>query len=221
MKALRANPRMRHRDKALKLEELFRLNLVHMGMLLRACNKLMPQLFSREKCAAFVGEYTETAAEYDCGDDDDLRDRRIKELIEDVPYITREKVREMLKVIAMKSDRRAREIYSGPYFFEMLGENLLLMLMQAHYSYAVGAKRFERVFAAMLMADPAGALEWLEETIGTQIESDPEEIYGTIKMLADHRKRERKAQATAKEQFQARRELEALKKYQDEVRDSE
>lgn len=221
MKCLKANPRMRHRDKALKLEELFRLNLVHMGMLLRVCNELMPVLFSRERCAAFVGEYTETAAEYDCGDDEDLRDRRIDELIEDTPYITRDKCRKMLMSAAAKSDIGAREIYGGKYFFEMLVENLLLMLMQAHYSFTLGEKRFERVYSAMLEADPRGAFEWLEKVVGTEIESDPEEIYGTLEMLANHRKRERKAQATAKEQYQARRDLEALKKYQDEVTRSE
>ena len=211
------NPRMKHKREAEKLTELFRLNLVHMGVMLRCSNAIFPGLFSLEKCAAFVGEYTETAAEFDCEDDDDLRDRRIEELIEDVPYITHAKIRELLTHFAVQARGISAEIYSGPYFFEMLEENLLLMFMQAHYGYGVGEKRFAAICDGMLATSAAGAIEWLEDVIGEKVQYSPGDIYDTLKMLADHRKRERKSQATLKEQYQARRELEALKKYQEEI----
>lgn len=212
------NPRVKNRGKAEKLSMLYGLHFIHMGTILRTCCKLFPGKFYPKKVVEFVNEYRETCKEYDCGDDDELRDRKITDLVDDVPYISREVTREIVRAFAKHTNGKKREIYNEPYFFEMLCENVLLMCMQLHYSFGLGARRFAAISEALKTAETEGAFKWLEDVLGEPIINDPDEIYKMLDMLARYRKRSGQSIATVREQYDAHRHMEALRAYQSEVR---
>lgn len=214
------NPRLKNQGKAEKLGRLFELNIIHMGTMLRTCYELYPGDFYPKKCATFVEEYIETAREYGCDDETELRDRKIAELVEDTPYISWKAVHGVIDSFAERASGTDKLLYSEPYFYEMLSENLLLMFMQLHYSNKIGLYRFGVICEMMKRKRMSDELVfgWLGKITGEPLKNDPAVTYEYLEELARYRHRKNRSTATLREQLDARRHMEALRAYQSEVR---
>lgn len=203
------NPRLKNRRIAKCAERALEINFEHIGILLRTLHTCFS--FSYKRAREFVAEYTETVREFD--EDPETRDYMIDRCLKDIPCLRREDAREIVRSFAKRAKTPLdRAIYSGRGFEEILALNVLLILIQLHYDHHWGEKRMTELLKLLKCADTTAPLEWLKK-VGIEIVGNTECAYELIAKI----ERKDKPISTAREQLDARRQLEALKAYQSEV----
>lgn len=210
------NPRFKNRRRAAFLARVMEINTEHIAYLLSALKELYPKSFYPKACKEFIEDYMGTVHEFDCDNDTELKDHKIKQYLEGVPYISMDLARDVLAWLARRDmDKRDRSIYDEPCFADSFAENILLLLIQLHYSNGFGADRINAVVAAWRpIPEP---FKWLEDNADITFEGDDMDVWNYLKEIDDGEKIKKKRLSTAREQLDARRQLEALKAYQEEV----
>lgn len=204
------NPRLKNRGIAMCAERALEINFEHIGILLRTLHTcFLP--FSYKRAREFVAEYTETVREFD--EDPDVTDYMINSYLEDMPYLTWERARHLIRVFAGRAKTQLdTKIFADKGFVNIFAQNLLLMLIQLHCGYGFGKKRMTELIETLEHTDLDGAAEWLKKA-GIELVGNTECAYELIAKI----ERKDKPISTAREQLDARRQLEALKAYQSEV----
>lgn len=204
------NPRLKNRGIAMCAERALEMNFEHIGILLRTLHKYF-RPFSYRLAKEFVGEYTETVKEFD--EDPDVTDYMINSYLEDMPYLTWERARHLIRRFAERAETPLdKKIFADEGFINIFAQNLLLMLIQLHCGYGFGAKRMTALLELLEDPDLSAPVEWLKKA-GVELVGNTECAYELIAKI----ERKDKPISTAREQLDARRQLEALKAYQSEV----
>lgn len=210
------NPRLKNRGKAEALGRAFEINTEHIACLLYALHKLYPMNFYPKACRDYTEDYIATVKQFDCDNDGDVREYMIAQYLKDLPYLNisvAETIFARLKT--RKMSRLDTAIYNEPNFAQLYAENILLLLIQLHYSNGFGEKRMRRVVAEWQPIDKP--LEWLAEFTGAELSDDNEDAYKWVENIDRYVKDRDKPVATVREQLDARRHLEALRAYQEEM----
>ena len=205
------NPRLKNRETAMFAERALEINFEHMGIILRTLHKYFMNPFSYKRAREFVAEYTETVREFD--EDPDVTDYMINSYLEDMPYLTWDKARHLIRRFGERAKTLLdAKIFADKGFVNIFAQNLLLMLIQLHCGYGFGKKRMTELIETLEHTDLDGAAEWLKKA-GIELVGNTECAYELIAKI----ERKDKPISTAREQLDARRQLEALKAYQSEV----
>lgn len=210
------NPRFKSRGKAEILGRTLEINGEHLAYLLHALADIFPKNFYKRKCAAFIQDYMETVRELECDDDHEVRDYRINKLLENMPYITHDTAE---LIFSRYKDRPMSRldsaIYNEPELSKMLVENILIMLIHLHYSAGFGKKRMSAFIDGLTWFDEP--LDWLADKLGAELISDNDDVWQFLKAIDKSRKREQRNISSVREQLDAKRDLAALKAYQEAV----
>lgn len=205
------NPRLRVKQQVEYAQRALELNIGHMGILLYTLNRYFPQRFSRPVCRDFFGEYTHTVEQF--GDDEEARDYMIEQQLKEMPWLSWEIAERLVRHFGERAETPLdKAIYADNGFLPLLSLNLIMMLIQLHSDYSFARVRMERLTDAMLTTDYPEPIAWLE-SIDIHLSADDDSAYELIKKLD----RKEKPVATVREQLDARRELEALRAYQNEM----
>lgn len=210
------NPRMkkRVRETADLFEAACDINIVNLANLLNALNRGFPKIFGTAGMKRFVSNFIDSVKAVDCDDDSEIRDHAFAEMMEDTPYINWNLSSELLKELVLKSPANKCIVMQAPEFYKALNENVALMLLTLHYDHGFGKDRIQRTIQLWRDSDVGDAVPWLEKAIG--YEHDEEDDRRSIEdILLTPKKKER---ITVREQLDARRGLEALRAYQEEVK---
>jgi hypothetical protein len=214
MKCLK-NPRYKHRNKAEYLGRAMEINTEHIAFLLRTCRKLWPKTFSKKICAEYIMDYMDTVKEFNEYGEADIKEYEIAKYLKDMPYVTWDTARMIYARLRSRTmNRLDAALYDEPTFIDSFTENILLMMIQLHYSNGIGPTRMLKIVESWTWFDKP--FEWLESELGVSFEGDSYDVYKFLEE-ADRAKKKRSL-ATLREQLDAKRSLEALKKYQDEVK---
>lgn len=204
------NPRLKNRGIAMCAERALEMNFEHIGILLRTLHKYF-RPFSYRLVRDFVAEYPETVKEF--GEDSDVTDYMIDSCLKDMPYLTGERARHLIRVFAERAETPLdAKIFADEGFINIFAQNLLLMLIQLHCGYGFGKKRMTELIETLEHTDLDGAAEWLKKA-GIELVGNTECAYELIAKI----ERKEKPTATLREQLDARRHMEALRAYQSEV----
>lgn len=211
MKCLK-NPRIKMRAQAEHAQRALELNIGHMGVLLYTLNRYFPQRFSRPVCRDFFGEYTNTVAQF--GDDEEARDYMIEQQLKEMPWLSWEVAERLVRHFGERAVTPLdKAIYANNGFLPLFSLNLIMMLIQLRNDFGFARIRMERLINAMMTADYPEPIAWLD-SIDIHLSADDDSAYELIGQL----KRRDKPAATLREQLDARRELEALRAYQEDIR---
>lgn len=211
MKCLK-NPRIKMRPQAEYAQRALELNIGHMGVMLYTLNRYFPQRFSRPVCRDFFGEYTNTVEQF--GDDEEARDYMIEQHLREMPWLSWETAERLVRRFGERTETQLdKAIYANNGFLPLFSLNLIMMLIQLRNDFGFARIRMERLINAMMTADYPEPIAWLD-SIGISLAADDDSAYELIRRL----KRRDKPAATLREQLDARRELEALRAYQEDIR---
>lgn len=211
MKCLK-NPRIKMRAQAEYAQRALELNIGHMGVLLYTLNRYFPQRFSRPVCRDFFGEYTNTVEQF--GDDEEACDYMIEQHLRGMPWLSWETAERLVRHFGERAETQLdKAIYANDGFLPLFSLNLIMMLIQLRNDFGFARIRMERLINAMMTADYPEPIAWLD-SIDIHLSADDNSAYELIGRL----KRRDKPTATLREQLDARRELEALRAYQEDIR---
>lgn len=215
MKCLK-NPRYKHRNEAEYLGRAMEINTEHIIYLLHTCMSLYPNMFYPKVCREFILDYMDTCKEFECDDDIEERNYKIEQYLKDMPYITKDTAGMIYaRLRSRPMSAQDKNLYSNPTFAGLFTENILLMLLQLHYSNGLGQSRLQNVVACWAAIDEPWT--WLKNFLKISIDHSNEDVYSFLSELDRAKKKKSKTTSTLREQLDAKRELEALKAYQDEV----
>ena len=206
------NPRIKVRAQAEYAQRALELSIGHMGVLLYTLNRYFPQRFSRPVCRDFFGEYTNTVEQF--GDDEEARDYMIEQHLRGMPWLSWEVAERLVRHFGERAETQLdKAIYANDGFLPLFSLNLIMMLIQLRNDFGFARIRMERLINAMMTADYPEPVAWLD-SIDIHLSADDDSAYELIGRL----KRKDKPTATLREQLDARRELEALRAYQEDIR---
>ena len=202
------NPRLKYRKPVEYASRAMELTLAHMGIMLYCLRTIAPSEFSAEKCREFVGEYSNTVNEYD---DEEERDYMIEKELKRSPWISWDMAHKLIDHFSERAETPLdKAIYANEGFKPLFALNLLMMLIQLRVDHQFGRIRMNRLYESMLCMDYPEPIKWLE-SINVMMSPNDNSAYELVQKL--HKKD--KPTATLREQLDARRQLEALKRYQE------
>lgn len=204
------NPRLKMRNQVKTLNRALELNMSHLGILLYTANKFSSPYFSKPFCKEFCECYFEMIDEY--SDDSERRDYYIRNGLKRAPWLTAVEIRQIIDRIASKAtDPLDVSIYNNTGFYIQFVRDMLFMFIVLHEDAHVGRIRSERLINALLATDYPAPLEWLK-SIGIELQTNDDSAFALIQGI----NKTDKPIATEREILDARRDLAALKAYQDE-----
>ena len=211
------NPKLKNRQKADILGRLMFLNAEHLALLLHTLRKVYPYEWYPAKIRKYINDFSDTVSTFECNNDSERKQALIDGHIKDVPYINYPRVNEAYRTLIMRAESELdKAIYHERINAEMLVENMLLMLMTLHYDYGYGQKRISRIIDAWAADRLREPLTWLDKVADAQLLDTAETRYEAFEYVQRlNRDKKRGVQVSAKEEAEARRKLEAMKKYQE------
>lgn len=211
------NPKYKNRAKADILGRVMFLNAEHLALLLHTLRKIYPYEWYPAKIRQYIRDFSDTVSTFECGNDSERKQALINKHIKDAPYINYARLSEAYRVLISRAETELdNTIYHEHNNAEMFIENMLLMLMTLHYDYGYGPKRIGKVIDAWATDRLWDPLAWLDKVADAQLLDTAEtryEAYEYVEKLA--RDRKRGVQVSAKEEAEARRQLEAMRAYQE------
>lgn len=169
--------------------------------------------FYRSRVKQFLDRYCESVRWVDGDKDTEIRRHRFDELLRDAPYITYSRAVNLLDCQAGFAEHEDEPFYREPSIRSDLIDNIVLALLTLHYDFGFGEKRISRIMTAWAHCGKKDAIKWAEEFTGERIGGAPRSEIG--KWIDQTKPKQR---ITLAEQKNAKAGLEALRKYQAEVR---
>ena len=211
------NPRIKKMLQKQYLQQALFINIEHMASLLYVLHANYAK-FTKKECQKFVNDHADTDELLDCNGDKLLREHKVNELLEDCKgYVNIDIASGIIDAfIAKTNDKQKLRYYKDNK--ELYTDNILIMLLTLHYDFGFGTKRMNVIIRAWknLTTPPAAVMEWFETYVDAHVADTDSELYKAV----DDLKRQKKKDApkvTVKEEFEARRHMEALRAYQERV----
>lgn len=207
------NPNFKRRQQIDFTRRVMQLNACHLCRLLYV---LRDEGFYRSRVKQFLDRYCESVRWVDGDKDTEIRRHRFDELLRDAPYITYSRAVNLLDCQAGFAEHEDEPLYREPSIRSDLIDNIVLALLTLHYDFGFGEKRISRIMTAWAHCAKNDAIKWAEELTGERIGGAPRSEIG--KWIDQTKPKQR---ITLAEQKTAKAGLEALRKYQQEVRHEE
>lgn len=196
-------------------EQACNINVMLIANFLSALNELYPKQFDKTGKEHFLANFMDSVKWLEAGGDSDIREHRIREIFDDMPYVTDKVALGVLKTLSRLATPADRRVFSRPEYVDGLIENIVLMLATLKEDYGFGEKHIGKVVEKWLAGQINDGSEWLAEHVGYESNAEKERKAIIDNLLAE--KNKRKDTVSVREQMEIRRELQALKAYQDEV----
>lgn len=213
LKNPRRNPRLLNAVTC--YEQACNINTMMIANLLNALHELYKGSFGRTGMERYLSAFINNVHWLEADNDSEVREYRMNALLAEMPYVTPEKAKELLHAVALQSPAKDRQVLNAPAYEAGLIENIVLMLATLYDDFGFRRKRICDVMVRWAEGTISDGDSWLRERL--DFRSDPEadrrDIIDTLL-----RGKKKAPRTTLQEQMQARRELEALKAYQDDVR---
>lgn len=207
------NPLYKDKARVEAMDKILTVAGIHFARLLYI---LKDEGFGKKKTCEYFDKYVE-AIEYVCGDHDpEIREYRMNKLLQDAPYITYSRAVNVLDCQAGFAPKELEWIYGLKDARGDMIDNIVLAMLVLHYDFGFGEKRIARIMTAWSQCNLNGAVEWAEKRTGYPIEAPKKTVYDWLKAIT-----KKPRTATLTEQKNAKAGLEALRKYQQEVRHEE
>jgi len=209
------NPHLRHRTEVEIYNKLMEINAEHLCRLIYLLMNDQKAVFYDNRARRFIGKYIEYVQYVQADNDKEVRRYRFNELLRDCPYITYSRAD-----IIMTCQEGFAPIYEKPLYINKalrddLIDNIILALLVLHYEFGFGEMRIARYCTLWSQCGYAPAVEWVEKRLGVTIQDNTkQDVYDWLQATTP----EKQKTATLQEQKQAKAGLEALRKYQQEVR---
>lgn len=213
LKNPRRNPRLRNAVTC--YEQACNINIVLIANLLDTLHELYRASFGRTGMERYINAFVANVHWLEADGDSEVREYRMSALLAEMPYVTKEKAKELLYTVALQATANDRNVLNAPAYEAGLIENVVLMLSTLYDDFGFRRKRICDVMARWVEGTIADGDGWLRERLDFRSgpEADRRDIIDTLL-----RAKKKAPRTTLQEQMQARRELEALKAYQDDVR---
>ena len=217
MRCLKDNPRRRPRltNAADVYEKACDINLILIANLLDTLHEVYKDTFSRPGMERFLGCFMDNVKWLEADGDSELREYRMRSTLTDIPYISEQLADEILVRLAALAPARTREVLKSPEFRSGLIENTILMMSTLWDDYGFRHKRLGKVISRWLKGEISDAEGWMKSHIDFHNDREADRKDIVDKLLKAKPKAPR---ISPREQIDARRELEALRAYQDDVR---
>ena len=196
-------------------EQACNINVMLIANFLSALNELYPKQFGKTGKEHFLANFMDSVKWLEAGGDSDIREHRISEIFDDMPYVTDKIAMGILKTLSRLASPSDRRVFCRPEYVGGLIENTVLMLATLKEDYGFGEKRIGKVVEKWLAGQINDGSEWLSANVGYESDSEKERKAMIDNLLAE--KEKRKDTISVREQIEIRRQLEALKAYQSEV----
>lgn len=206
------NPAVKHRRRNESFREFLSENFKLLAVTALALNKSLPDVFYPKRMQDWFEKLTETAEmlnesdrdgtfEYDL---DRLMDAPLGFTFEDCLLITQYHLQKSTGTMAAAFSKEKSAV-------EVLARNVQGALLQTHYDYGIGEKRMRRVIQTLKTdwyIDPAAELKE---------RFDIDVSYTLSNSDSDRYFKKKKIRTTISEQIEARRGMDALRAYQNDV----
>lgn len=213
LKNPRRNPRLLNAVTC--YEQACSINTMMIANLLNALHELYKGSFGRAGMERYLSAFIDNVHWLEADNDSEVREYRMSALLAEMPYVTQEKAKELLRTVALQATAKDRQVLNAPAYEAGLTENVVLMLATLYDDFGFRRKRICDVMARWAEGTIADGDGWLRERL--DFRSDPEaDRRDIVDVLL--RAKKKAPRTTLQEQIQARRDLEALKAYQDDVR---
>jgi hypothetical protein len=174
---------------------------------------LQDEGFGKKKLCEYWDKYVESV-NYVSGDRDTAIKRyRMNELLKDVPYITYSRAMNVLDCQSGFAPNELEIVYRDADARSDLIDNIMMSMLTLHYDFGFGERRIARVMTAWAHCNLDDAIAWAEKRTGNTIEASKKDVYDWLRSTE-----KKQRTATLTEQRTAKAGLEALRRYQQEVR---
>lgn len=190
------------------------INIVLIANLLDTLHELYPGAFGRTGMERFLSRFIDNVHWLEADNDSELREYRMKSILTDIPYITKPLAEEIVLKVSSQLNAKLKDVLRSPEFKGGLVENVILMLATLHDDYGFARKRINDVAKRWKDGYIAEGDKWLKEHIDfrTDRESDRRDIIEKLK-----KSKKKAPRTTAREELDVRKELAALKAYQEDM----
>lgn len=210
------NPRFKQKAQETYLKYALRINIDHMASLLYVLHELYPKTFTKSNIQKYINDHADTVAALECGGDKLLKEHKIRQLCESCNYISRELADDITAKMKAKAPREKLRFFLDNG--QLYADNILLMLLTLHYDFGFGEKRIMATVEAWTSCPKTDCIEWLDTYADAQIEDSDKVLRHGVKEVERQKRLERAApKVTVREEFEARRKLEALRAYQERM----
>lgn len=196
-------------------EQACNINVMLIANFLSALEELYPKKFDKTGKESFLTNFMDSVKWLEAGGDSDVREQRISEIFDDMPYATDKVALGVLRTLSRLATAEDRRVFRRPEYVGGLIENIVLMLATLKEDYGFGKKRIGKVIEKWLTGQIKDGNVWLSEHVGYESDAEKERKAIIDNLLAEKGKRGERV--SVREQIEIRRELQALKAYQDEV----
>lgn len=212
LKNPRRNPKLMNSVE--QYSEACNINVMLIANFLDALRALYPKRFGKTGCENYLSHFKDSVKWLEADGDSEIRDYRMNSLLKDMPYVTVDLATNILKTLCELAAAEDRRVLCRPEYVGGLLENIVLLLATLHEDYGFGEMRIGVVISRWLEGQIRDGDKWLAENFDYISDPAADRRYMEDALLE---RKNRKNRVTVREQLDARRELEALKAYQQEV----
>lgn len=170
--------------------------------------------FYKKRLKDFMERYCEYVQYVQKENDAEIRRYRLNELMKDCPYVTYSKAQNVLDCQEGFAKEDEKPFYIEKNLRSDLIDNIVLAMVVLHYEFGFAEKRISRIFTEWAHCGINEPRKWVEKK-GVYIESNTkEDVYDWIEKFAPKKQR-----VTVKEQLEAKARMDALRAYQQAVRE--
>lgn len=196
-------------------ERACNINIVLIANFLEALHELYPKDFGRTGKVRFLDNFMQSVKYLEADNDTEVREYRMGKMLEELPYVTKAIAADILKTVALQAIAKDRDVLDFPEFRAGLIENIILLLATLHEDFGFGEKRIGCVIERWKLGRISDAEQYMRDHL--DYISDPVQDRRDMEdKLLD--RRSTKIRSTAREQLDARRDLAALRAYQEDIR---
>lgn len=208
------NPHLKRRAEVDLFDRLMTVNAVHFCRLIYVLMSDPGASFYPKRARAYIESYCEYVRYVQEDNDKEIRRYRFNEMLRDAPYISYSRADNILTCQEGFADSTDKPLYIERRLRSDLIDNIILALIVLHYEFGFGEERIARLCTAWASCGYAPAVEWAEKRLDVHVLGNTkQDVYDWLKASAPKKQR-----VTLAEQKDAKAGLEALRKYQQEVR---
>lgn len=207
------NPKLKKMNQKIYLQRALTVNIKLMASLLYTLHKEFPAYFTRPKMREYIEAHADTVEMLRCGEDKELRQYKVAQMLKECEYIGYSTSEMILKRFRERDSANEQYYRDNKSLYE---DNILLMLLTLHYDFKFGRKRMTQLVLKWGCIEYPDVIEWLADYVDAHLADTDLELYKAVDDLNKMRKKKEPA-ASLREELDAKRHLEALKAYQDDI----
>lgn len=206
------NPTFKHRNRNERFQELLTENFKLLAVVALTLNKALPDVFYPKRLQDWFERLTETAEMLNESDSDGTFNYDLERLMTAPVGFIFEDCLIVVRYHLRKSSGAMTEVFlKNNSIVEVLAHNVQGALLQTHYDYGIGEKRMRRVIQTL-------KTDWYIDPVAEIKERfDIDVSYTLSNSDSDRYFQKKKLRTTVSEQIEARRNMDALRAYQNDV----